>query len=150
MELQRGDQQATELHFPTPSDEDAPLAPDRHEDPDDPRPGAPPTLIGYEWAWRLQTLPFRLPYGAPVTVIQSDTQGMLHRVDGFVQVQGGEPVWTPSGNHITWKVRLTWDALNGDPQSQTAWYDAQAPHTLVRLDDGAVSYVLATVEEAHP
>ncbi len=150
MELQRGDLPVTELRFPTPGAEDAPIAPNRREDPDDLRSGDPSTLIGYEWAWRLQTLPFRLPYGAPITVIQSDAQGVLHRTDGFVKVQGGEPIWTPSGNHITWKVRLTWDAPNGDPQSQTAWYDAQAPHTLVRLDDGAVSYVLAAVEEAHP
>ncbi len=150
MELQRGNLQVTELHFPTPGAEDLPTSPDRQDDPDDVQPGAPPTLIGHEWAWRLQALPFRLPYGARVAVIQSDTRGVLHRTDGFLQVQGGEPVWTPSGNHITWKVRLTWDAPNGDPQSQTAWYDAQAPHTLVRLDDAAVSYVLAAVEEAHP
>ncbi len=36
------------------------------------------TLMPYEWAWRVAALPFRLPYGGPVSVAQSDQQGVVH------------------------------------------------------------------------
>ena len=124
------------------------------------------TLIGYEWAWRLSALPFRLPFGASVNVVQADAQGAPHLYNGFLHVQGAEPVWTPSGNYISWKVNLTWNEAcpvetagparicreGEQKRMQTAWYDAQAPHTLVRFDSGhgAVSYILTAIEELHP
>jgi hypothetical protein len=55
-----------------------------------------------------------------------------------VVVRNAEPVWTPVGSFIAWRVTV------GD--RQTAWYDAEAPHTLVRYDDGLVTYLLSDVE----
>jgi membrane protease YdiL (CAAX protease family) len=124
-------------------------------------------LVGYEWPWRLRALPFRQPFGAPVHVLQRNEEGTFGVTNGFVHIQGAEPIWTPSGNYVTWRVNLSWHETGhveaardagpagtalrgnrcGEARVQTAWYDAQEPHTLVRFDDGAVSYILVATED---
>ncbi|NLE76941.1 MAG: hypothetical protein GX605_09345, partial [Chloroflexi bacterium] len=60
----------------------------------------------------------------------------------FVVVAGAEPMWSPAGRFVVWRVEV------GD--QQVAWYDAQAPHTLVRYEDHGVTYLLTGVEMEEP
>ncbi|MCU0521559.1 MAG: CPBP family intramembrane metalloprotease [Anaerolineae bacterium] len=103
-------------------------------------------LMPREWAWRGSGLDFRLPYGSHVMLVHEDGQSSAESVRGFLQITGGEPVWTPSGNYVTWRVDLTWKDATGRTNAESAWYEARPPHTLVRYDDGAVSYLLTKVE----
>ncbi|MBN1246314.1 MAG: CPBP family intramembrane metalloprotease [Anaerolineae bacterium] len=107
-----------------------------------------PALMAFEWVWRLSALPFEVGYGGDATLValQNDTGAKAY--EAFVQVRGGEPAWTPAGTFVAWKVVVSWEDGAGRKKTQTAWYDAQPPHTLVRFDDGVVSYVLATVDTA--
>lgn len=102
-------------------------------------------LLDGEWPWRLSMLPFDIAYGStqPLALIGDD--GHIEIVDAFVLVAGSEPVWTPAGNFVAWKVNVTYE-IDGNKTALTAWYDVDAPHTLVRYDDGEGSYVLAHVE----
>jgi membrane protease YdiL (CAAX protease family) len=105
-----------------------------------------PLLMLHEWAWRFGALPFQLPYGGPVTVVEVDATGDAASYRGFLRVAGGEPAWTPAGNTISWRVTLSWEDGAGERQTRSAWYAAEAPHTLVRYDDGIVSYLLSSME----
>ncbi len=105
------------------------------------------SLMSREWAWRVSGLDFQLPYGSQVTLIRADGQESVSIIQGFMHVVGGEPLWTPAGNYVTWRVDLSWSDAAGHRSTESAWYDAQEPHTLVRYDDGSVSYVLTQVEE---
>ena len=55
-----------------------------------------------------------------------------------VVVYGAEPVKTPAGTFIAWRVRV------GD--DLTAWYDVEHPHTLVALDNGMETWVLTSAK----
>lgn len=103
-------------------------------------------LLDREWAWRLSGLPFQLPYGGEMDLVRVDESGAVNVTPAFVQVRGGEPTWTPAGNFTTWKVTVTYTDDAGDEVVLAAWYQAEAPHLLVRYDDGGISYVLADVE----
>jgi hypothetical protein len=103
-------------------------------------------LMPHEWAWRLSAMPLELPYGGAASLVQITDEGRIEIYDAFVNVVGGEPVWTPAGNYVTWKVTVSYtDAADRD-RTMTAWYDSEAPHILVRYDDGAVSYLLSQAE----
>lgn len=103
-------------------------------------------LMAYEWAWRLSALPFEVAYGGETTFVVIEPDGSATAYDAFVNVRGGEPTWTPAGTFVAWKVIVSWEGEQGRERRQTAWYDAESPHTLVRFDDGSVSYVLATAD----
>lgn len=103
-------------------------------------------LMPHEWAFRLSGLPFELPYGGSVTVIAVDAKGQAQIHDAYLDVAGGEPTWTPAGTRITWRVVVSWEDAEGQAQQLTGWYEDQPPHTLVRYDDGAVSYILAAID----
>jgi hypothetical protein len=100
-------------------------------------------LLENEWPWRLPALPFSVGYSRRVTLSSplrwsEEAQDSIPLTwEEYVIVAGSEPVATPAGNFITWKVTL------GD---QTAWYDAEPPHTLVRFDNGFESFVLVGVK----
>jgi hypothetical protein len=100
----------------------------------------------HEWAWRFGALPFDMPYGGPVTVVEEDAVGGAAVYRGFLRVIGGEPAWTPAGNFIAWHVTVTWEDAAGQRQARSAWYTSESPHTLVRYDDGVVSYLLQSIE----
>jgi membrane protease YdiL (CAAX protease family) len=104
-----------------------------------------PVLMLHEWAWRFGALPFELPFGGPVTVVEVDVAGDAAVYRGFLRVAGGEPAWTPAGNFIAWQLTMTWEDNAGQRHARSAWYDSDAPHTLLRYDDGVVSYVLESV-----
>lgn len=111
-------------------------------------PTGTPRLMLHEWAWRLAALPFELPYGGPVTVVWTDPEMGPQVADGFLRVAGGEPMRTPAGSYVTWRVNVTWEDGTGDEQMVSAWYDTESAHTLIRYDDGIVSYLLAGTESA--
>ena len=99
-------------------------------------------LMG-EWPWRLSAMPFQIGYVGKVSLAWPSrySQEANHSVptldETVVSVQGAEPLATPAGNFIAWKVTM------GD---QTAWYDTKIPYTLLRYDDGMVSYILTSVK----
>jgi hypothetical protein len=101
----------------------------------------PPTVIeSSEWPWRFSALPFRGLYSAQAALLDPDPpeggDPTLNRTS--VVVYGSEPIATPAGNYIAWRVEV------GD--DYVAWYDAEAPHTLVALEDEMESWVLTSVE----
>ncbi len=102
-------------------------------------------LMEDEWPWRLAALPFDMGYGVHVPFVQIDEEGEHQVQEVYVGVQGGEPVWTPVDNFVTWKVGLTYVADTGKEVTLAAWYDTAPPHTLVRYDDGEVIYLLSEV-----
>ena len=68
---------------------------------------------------------------------QPETESSVPAVEEMaVIVAGAEPVTTPVGNFIAWQVKMgRW----------TAWYDVNAPHTLLRYEFGSAAYVLTAV-----
>jgi membrane protease YdiL (CAAX protease family) len=98
------------------------------------------SLLVEEWPWRLSALPFNLSYGAQTTLAwtgrwdEQTGETQPGYVEAIVLVRGGEPVWTPAGNFIAWRVTLEEDRI--------AWYDSHPPHTLVRLEQGGLVYLL--------
>ena len=98
-----------------------------------------------EWPWRLSALPFAIAYGSTQPLALVDRQGYIDIVDAFIVVTSSEPAWTPAGNFVTWKVTVTY-TLDGEETTLSAWYDVDAPHTLVRYHNGEVSYLLEKVE----
>jgi len=103
-------------------------------------------LASREWAWRMSGLPFQIPYGAHPTFVYADQSSQSLTTSSFLHVVGGEPVWTPAGNYVTWRVNLTWDDGSGSERMESAWFDTEEPHTLIRYDDGSVSYVLTDTQ----
>lgn len=98
-----------------------------------------------EWPWRLSALPFDIAYGSTQPLVLVNRQGYVNVVDAFIIVTGSEPTWTPAGNFVTWKVTVTY-TLDGKKTTLSAWYDVDAPHTLVRYDNGEVSYLLEKMQ----
>ncbi|MBN2004193.1 MAG: CPBP family intramembrane metalloprotease [Anaerolineae bacterium] len=93
-------------------------------------------LLEGEWAWRLAALPFADDYKGG-TASLATRYGLLQ--EARVRLRGHEPVETPAGSFDAWRVEL---ALPEAGQTFTAWYDANAPHTLVKYDDGVETYSL--------
>lgn len=97
------------------------------------------SLLPNEWAWRLQALPLGYPLNAKATLArplvwsENDQQARPLLEDVLVRVLTAERVSTPAGSYLCWKVSV--GRLN-------AWYSVQAPHILVRYDDGIVSFRL--------
>jgi hypothetical protein len=109
-----------------------PLGPDR---------ARPATVLEPgEWPWRLSALPFQGFYSAQVVLIDyalpKGGDPALTRVS--VVVSGSEPIATPAGTFVAWRVEVGPDHV--------AWYDAESPHTLVALEDGIEKWVLVSVE----
>ncbi len=100
-------------------------------------------LVQLEWPWRLSALPFSQVFSTRASLAwparwSENQQASVPTVEEVVLVvQGGEPLATPAGNFMAWRVAI------GD---QTAWYNVEAPHTLLQYDDGMVTYVLVKEE----
>lgn len=104
----------------------------------------PDALLPNEWPWRLMALPFTVGLSQQTnfawpSLWQPETQTSTPTIEEMVVVvSGAEPVTTPAGNFIAWRVNLgNW----------TAWYDANAPHTLLRYDAGFAVYILSAIHE---
>jgi membrane protease YdiL (CAAX protease family) len=93
-----------------------------------------------EWPWRFSALPFQGVYSAQAVLLDSDPLGggdpTLSRVS--VIVYGAEPIATPAGVFVAWRVEVG--------PNLVAWYDSEAPYTLVALKDGIERWVLTSVE----
>jgi len=107
----------------------------------------PDTLVEGAWPWRLMGLPFAIGYGSEVTFAWVDEMGAVQVSPAYVGVVGGEPVWTPAGAFVAWKVVLKYTPTAGEETTLAAWYTADTPHILVRYDEGGVSYLLAATDE---
>jgi len=92
-------------------------------------------LINGEWPWRLSALSFEDTYSVRGSLLQPYLPDGDQAADNaiVIVVQGGEPLATPVGNYIAWRVEIG---------EQTAWYDVQAPHHLLQYDDGPHTYTL--------
>jgi membrane protease YdiL (CAAX protease family) len=88
-------------------------------------------VIAAEWPWRMVALPLgeTLYFGSRYHEVQLAPglpDGQLQ--DSVVVVRGEEDLLTPPDEHAqAWKVSVG---------QQTAWYAADAPHTLLRFSDG--------------
>ena len=96
-------------------------------------------LLPGEWPWRLMALPFDIGLGQRASFIwpsrwqpETETNGLAVEETAVI-VLGAEPVATPAGHFIAWRVKFG---------SWTAWYDVNTPHTLLRYDAGFAVYVL--------
>lgn len=96
-------------------------------------------LLPDEWAWRFSSLEFGLGnvYNTSLThpsrwdEVSSTSRPQV--VDATVVVSSGEPIAVPAGDFLAWKVIV---------EQATAWYDVESPHTLLRYDDGFISWRL--------
>ncbi|MBE0410781.1 MAG: hypothetical protein IBX69_13740 [Anaerolineales bacterium] len=98
------------------------------------------SLLVDELPWRLSALPFEVAFRTQAAVAWSarwDAE-LQQSVPGYEQtaiiVRGGEPLAVPAGNFISWRVTVGED--------KTAWYDVEPPHTLLRYENGILSYFL--------
>lgn len=100
----------------------------------------PAVIESGEWPWRFSALPFQGVYSAQAALLDPDPSGggdpALTRA--FVLVYGSEPVSTPAGTFVAWRVEV-------GPE-HVAWYDAEAPHTLVALENGIERWVLTSAD----
>lgn len=99
-------------------------------------------LLPEEWVWRFMALPFTLGLGQQANYAwpalwQQETQTSVPTVEEMsVVVSRAEPVTTPAGDFIAWRVEMgRW----------TAWYDVNAPHTLLQYDAGFATFMLNAV-----
>jgi hypothetical protein len=93
-----------------------------------------------EWPWRFCALPFQGFYSAQAALLDPDPPGGGDPTLTLtsVVVYGSEPVATPAGSFIAWRVEVGPDHV--------AWYDTEAPHVLVAWEDGMEKWVLTSVE----
>jgi membrane protease YdiL (CAAX protease family) len=105
--------------------------------------GAPTVLESAEWPWRFSALPFEGVYSARVSVVHpyrleeaSSDAGGPRLEPTSVVIAGAEPMKTPAGAYIAWRVQV------GD--DWVAWYDSESPYTLLSLDNGAERWVLTS------
>ena len=103
----------------------------------------PGALVQPEWPWRLSGLPFAVGYAAQSKLLMVTPEGALAWVHASIVVRGGEPVWTPGGTYAAWRVDLRYVDDEGSSHTISAWYDAEAPHRLVRYDDAVLQYLLS-------
>ena len=99
----------------------------------------------------MTALPFEIAYGARHPLLSVTPAGEYQAQARYVMVRDGEPVWTADENVLAWRVTVAAEGSADADGALSAWYDAEPPHTLVRYDDGAVTYVLeeiVTGEEA--
>ena len=96
-------------------------------------------LLEDEWPWRLMAMDFqagsiyRVKFVWPLRWLGEIEKSVPHSEDVFVSILGVEPLVTPAGNFVAWRITV------GD---LTAWYDTLPPHTLLCYDNGMVRFML--------
>jgi len=99
------------------------------------------TLLHGEWPWRLRAMSFSAGLAQRATLIHPGRWGdSPHEREYLAEevvviVRGAEPLWTPAGRYIAWRVTVGED--------YAAWYDIEYPHTLLSYTDGSVTWLLA-------
>ena len=105
-------------------------------------------LLDGEWPFRLSALAFdHFKSGTTLIAwpshyvgkINSD-QPITHPAD--LRLHAPEPVNVPAGDFQAYRVELT---ITGTDERQTAWYDVNEPHTLVKYDNSFETYQLVSV-----
>lgn len=100
-------------------------------------------LMPDEWAWRLMALPFDLNLNQKAMLVYPsfwDAATQTNRPatkEIIIVVAGAEPLELPAGNFIAWRVKVG--------EYWTAWYDVNAPHTLLKYDAGFATYLLTDI-----
>jgi hypothetical protein len=82
----------------------------------------------------VRTLPLASGYSTTLNAFLPYT-GRLERIT--LQVEDRETVESPAGNFEAWRVRL-----ESPDREMTAWIGVDAPHVLVRLEDGELTLTL--------
>lgn len=90
-----------------------------------------PLAVG-DWPWRYTALPFSVLMAREASIAWPTATPVVEDVDVFVRTADVFPM--ASGDVITWRVSV------GD--NHTAWYAADAPHTLISYTDDMVTWVL--------
>lgn len=100
---------------------------------------SPPLLLDGVWPWQLSALPFGLGLVREANLVYPSrwdptlNTSTIAVTTAAVVVHGVEPLSTPAGDFMAWRVTV---------DDNTAWYDVQAPHTLLKYDDGFLTYIL--------
>ncbi len=100
-------------------------------------------ILPQEWPWRLLALPVGYPYrvkaqlASPALWSQELQKSIPIAQPVLVNVSTSEPVDTPAGRVICWKVQVG---------NFTAHYSVEPPYRLIRYNDGVVSYVALGTE----
>lgn len=102
---------------------------------------APLTLVDAQWPWQLCGLPFvagaahkaELVY--PQRYEPSLEMSVLSLTETAVIISGVEPLSVPAGDFFAWRVSV---------EDETAWYDAEPPHTLLQYDSGPLIWQLTS------
>ncbi len=99
------------------------------------------TLLTGEWPWRLAALAFeegaayRVTLARPARWSEERQRAIPQSESAALRVRGQETITIPAGEFTAWKVTLG---------SESAWYSVEAPHTLLKYDNGMSIYALAT------
>ncbi|MEA4910269.1 MAG: type II CAAX endopeptidase family protein [Anaerolineaceae bacterium] len=93
------------------------------------------TMLANEWPWKINGLAFTIGLIEQVELAKPQPEPALQ--EEILIVTGAEPLATPGGNYLAWRVEVG---------QQSAWYDVNEPHTLLRYDDGQVTYVLTGIQ----
>ncbi len=103
------------------------------------------SLLPDEWAWRLAALPFetfhtgRTVFTWPSYWLPEIQASKPLTRDVTLRLKGQESVTTPAGEFTTWRVELR---VTGSSEVKQSWYDVNAPHTLVKYDNGMATWLL--------
>ncbi len=92
-------------------------------------------MLANEWPWKINGLAFTIGLIEQVELAKPQPEPALQ--EEILIVTGAEPLATPGGNYLAWRVEVG---------QQSAWYDVNEPHTLLRYDDGQVTYVLTSIQ----
>lgn len=102
------------------------------------------TLLNDEWPWRLAGLPFAAGFRGRAPLIWA-LYAEPRPTESDIRVLGTEPLTTPAGDFTAWKVTLTYQTEYATPV-ETAWYDVEAPHPLLKYDNGVLVFTLTGKE----
>jgi membrane protease YdiL (CAAX protease family) len=105
-------------------------------------------LLDGEWPYRLSGLAFgRFKNGTTVIAWPSHYVGQIKSDRPLthpagITVRGPEKVSVPAGDFQAYRVELS---ITGTNERQTAWYDVNEPHTLVKYDNSFETYLLISI-----
>jgi membrane protease YdiL (CAAX protease family) len=105
-------------------------------------------LLEGEWPYRLSALAFgSFKNGTTVIAWPSHYVGQIKSDRPLIHpagilVRGFEKVSVPAGDFQAYRVELS---ITGTNERQTAWYDVNEPHTLVKYDNSFETYQLISI-----
>ncbi len=91
-------------------------------------------IDGDQTLMTLRALPFAQGYKASYVLIVAQN---AQKTDLAITVQAQETVTVPADTFVAWRIEL-----NFGGETQTVWYQVDAPHNMVQYDDGVNRLVL--------